>query len=106
VAAVSIPEPGYDEIVLTTPPGPQPCNSRGCAVHGGLADVIVAYGILTDPGFRMNDRGALWPECWGRRIPMCGGCWDATRPVAVEYRPGLMIRDLRPVVLLPDRGRP
>jgi hypothetical protein len=106
VAAVSIPEPGYDEIVLTAPPSPRPCNSRGCAVRGRLADVIVVNRILTDRGFRMNDRNALWPDCWGRRIPIRCGCWDPTRLVAVNYRPGLVIRDLRAVASLPDRGRP
>jgi hypothetical protein len=106
VAAVNVLEPGYDEIILTAPPSRQLCNSRGCAVHGTLADVIVAYGILTDPGFRMNDRGALWPRSWGCRVPMCRGCWDLTRQVAVEYRPGLVIRDLSmPAAPLAARGK-
>jgi len=103
---VNVAEPGYDEIVLTAPPSPQLCNSRSCAVRGMLADVIVVYGILTGPGFRMNDRGALWPRSWGCRVPMCSGCWDLTRQVAVEYRPGLVIRDTRvPAAPLAARGK-
>ena len=103
---MNVPEPGYDEIILTAPPSPQLCNSRGCAVHGTLADVTVAYGILTGPGFRINDRGALWPRSWGCRVPMCRGCWDLTRQVAVEYRPGLVIRDLSmPAAPLAARGK-
>jgi hypothetical protein len=104
---VSVPDPGRDEIVLITPGSPRLCNSRGCAVRGRLADVVVAYGILTDPGFRMNDRGALWPESWGRHVPMCHGCWEVIRQVAVTYRPGLVIRDVRvPAASVPEQGRP
>jgi hypothetical protein len=104
---VTGPGPGFDEIILTTPPSPQPCNSRGCAVRRTLANVIVAYRILTDPGFRVNDQAALWPESWGRQVPMCCGCWDVTRQVAVTSRPGLVIRDLRvPAAPVPEQVRP
>jgi hypothetical protein len=90
---VSVPDPGYDEVVLTASASPHPCNSRGCAVAGTLAAVIVTYGVLADPGASPHDRAALWPESWGHAVPMCAGCWEQTRQVAVKYRPGLVIRD-------------
>lgn len=93
VAPVTIARPGRDEVILTAPASPRLCNSRACARVGRLAEVIVTYGVLTDPGFRMDDRSALWPESWGRSVPMCAGCWADTRQVAVKYRPGLVIRD-------------
>jgi hypothetical protein len=90
---VSVPEPGYDEIIVTAPAGGQLCNSRACASAERLAEVVVTYGVLADPGAGAGDRPALWPESWGRSVPMCTGCWEQTRPFVIERRPGLVIRD-------------
>jgi hypothetical protein len=90
---VTVPDPGYDEVVLASPASSHRCNSRGCAVAGVLAEVIVTYGVLAGPGASPHDRAALWPESWGRSVPMCARCWEQTRQVAVKYRPGLVIRD-------------
>jgi hypothetical protein len=92
--AVSVPEPGYDEIILTAPAGGQLCNSRACASAGRVAEVVVTYGVLADRGGWVGERRAMWPESWGRSVPMCTGCWEQTRPLVVESRPGLVIRDL------------
>jgi hypothetical protein len=86
-------EPGYDEIVLTAPDSPRPCNSRACARAGKLAEVIVTCGVLNDPGAGYHAGGALWRESWGRPVPMCAACWDSSRQVAVKYRPGLVVID-------------
>ena len=83
--------PGYDEIILTTPPSPRLCYSRACSRAGRLAQVIVSYGVLADPGASPHSRDALWPESWGGSYPMCAACWDDTRQVAVKYRPRLAI---------------
>jgi hypothetical protein len=91
---VSVPEPGYDEIILTAPASGQLCNSRACASAGRMAEVVVAYGVLADPAAGTGDRSALRPESWGRSVPMCTGCWEQTRPFVIDCRPGLVIRDL------------
>jgi hypothetical protein len=90
---VIIPGPGYDEIVLSTPASPRLCNSRGCARQGRAAEVIVTYGVLNDPGASPHDRAALWPEAWGHAVPICAGCWEQSRQVAVKYRPALAVCD-------------
>lgn len=90
---MTIPDPGYDEVVLTAPASPRPCNSRGCAQAGTLAEVIVTYGVLNDPGASYHARGALWRESWGVPVPMCAACWDSSRQVAARYRPGLAVID-------------
>jgi hypothetical protein len=86
--------PGYDEIILTTPASPQPCNSLACASAGRLAEVIVTYGMLNDPGACLYARQALWRESWGKSVPMCAACWNDTRQVAMKYRPRMTICDL------------
>ena len=91
---MSVLEPGHDEIILTAPVSGQLCNSRACASAGRVAEVVVTYGVLADRGGWAGDRRALWPESWGRSVPMCAGCWEQTRPLVVEWRPGLVIRDL------------
>ena len=100
--------PGHDEIILTTPDAPQPCNSLACARAGRLAEVIVTYGVLNDPGASPHNRAALWPESWGHSVPMCTGCWEQARQVAVKYRPGLVIRGLTGPAAgaQPPMGRP
>jgi hypothetical protein len=104
---VTVPHPGYDEIILTAPGDGRLCGSLACTRAGRAADVIVTYGVLADPGFRINDRSALWPECWGVSYPGCADCWKASRQVAVKYRPGLVIRDLSaPATPQPPRERP
>jgi len=85
--------PGYDEVVLTAPDGAQVCNSLACARAGTLAEVIVTYGVLNDPGASIYARGALWRESWHTPVPMCGACWDSSRQVAAGYRPGLVVMD-------------
>lgn len=90
---MSVPEPGYDEIIVTGPAGGQLCNSRACASAGRLAEVVVTYGVLAEPGAWAGDRSSLWPESWGRSVPMCTGCWEQARPLVIECRPGLVIRD-------------
>ena len=90
---MSTAHPGYDEIILSAPDGPRPCNSLACSRAGRLAEVIVTYGTLADPGAGPHSRSALWPESWGQSVPMCAGCWDNSRQVAVKYRPRLSIRD-------------
>ena len=47
---MSTAEPGYDEVILTTPDTPRPCNSLACSGAGRLAKVIASYGVLNDPG--------------------------------------------------------
>jgi hypothetical protein len=86
-------EPGYDEVVLTAPDGSRLCNSLACARAGTLAEVVVAYGVLNDPGASLYSRGALWREQWGMSYPLCGACWEQSRQVAVKYRPGLVVID-------------
>jgi hypothetical protein len=85
--------PGYDEVTLTTPDSPRPCNSLACARAGRLAELIVTYGVLNDPGAGYHDRGALWRESWHQPVPMCTDCWDSSRQVAIKYRPGLVVCD-------------
>ncbi len=64
---MTIPEPGYDEVVLTSPDSARLCNSRACAHDGTLAKVIVTYGVLNDPSASYHARGVLWRESWGCR---------------------------------------
>jgi hypothetical protein len=90
---VTAPYPGCDEVVLTTPDSPRPCNSLACARAGRLAEVIMTCGVLNDPAASYHDRGALWRESWHRPIPLCAGCWDSCRQIALEYRPGLAVCD-------------
>jgi hypothetical protein len=90
---VIIPESGCDEVVLTAPDSAVLCNSRGCADAGTVAEVVVTFGVLNDPGAGYHHRGALWRESWHRPVPMCGACWDSCRRVAVKYRPGLVVID-------------
>ena len=100
--------PGHDEIILTTPDAPQPCNSLACARAGRLAEVIVTYGVLNDPGASYHARGALWRESWHKAVPMCTDCWDSSRQVAIKYRPGVVVRDLTGPAAAPQppMGRP
>jgi hypothetical protein len=90
---VSILAPGHDEVVLTAPGGSSLCNSRGCTQAGTLAEVIVTYGVLNDPGVSLYSREALWRESWNKPVPMCGACWESSRQVAVRYWPGLVVID-------------
>ncbi len=43
------------------------------------------------PGTRYPD--AIWPDRWHRTYPMCAACWQTTRQVASQRRPGLVIWD-------------
>ncbi len=79
--------PGFDQIAVAEPPGRCPCNSREHAKLGCLAEVIVTFGRL---GVRWA-RDALWQDCWGRSYPMCSQCWQTTREIAEERRPGLVV---------------
>jgi hypothetical protein len=90
---VTIPDPGYDEIVLTAPDGTALCNSLACVRAGRAAEVIVTYGLLNDPGASLYSRGALWREQWGMSYPLCSACWVQSRQVAVKYRPRLVVID-------------
>jgi hypothetical protein len=83
--------PGYDEIVLSAPDGSRLCNSRGCAEAGRLAEMIVTFGVLSDPCAGYHHRGALWRESWHKAVPGCGACWDSARQVAIRYRPRLAV---------------
>jgi hypothetical protein len=85
--------PGHDEVVLTAPDGARLCNSRGCADADRLAEVVVTFGVLNDPGAGYHHRGTLWRESWHKPVPMCATCWDSSRQVAVKYRPGLVVID-------------
>lgn len=98
--------PGLDEITLSAPQGKPLCNSRACASAGQIAEVIVTFGQLADPGSRAHSPGDLWPECWSRSYPMCGPCWHSTRQVAVRFRPRLAIRDTTQPPGQPARQRP
>jgi hypothetical protein len=84
---VSQPLPGVDEIVLSTPQGRQLCNSRNHWLEGRLAEVVVTFGPLGGDG-----PGQFWRETAGRSYPMCRQCWESTRQIAQERRPGLVIR--------------
>jgi hypothetical protein len=90
---VSIPSPRPDQVVLTDPGGARLCNSLACTQAGTLAEVIATYGVLNDPGASLSARGALWRECRSRSYPLCGGCWEQSRQVAISYRPALAIID-------------
>jgi hypothetical protein len=81
------PAPGHDEITVTIPDERTVCQAREHARLGVLAEVVVTFGEL---GTRWQ-ASALWQECWGRSFPMCGECWDTTRQVAQNARPGLVI---------------
>lgn len=85
--------PGRDEIVLAVPQGRHLCNSRAHRKAGRLAEVIVTFGILADPGSYAHSNDALWPETWHKSYPMCAECWELTREVAAGRRRGLIIRD-------------
>jgi len=91
---VSVPQPDHDEIILSVPASGQLCNIRSCASAGRVAEVVVTYGVLANPGAAAGDRSELWPESWGQSVPMCGECWEQTRLLAIERRPGLAIHDL------------
>ena len=88
---MTIPPPGHDEIILTTPQGRCLCNDRQHRNLGKLAEVIVAFGRLGIPG---TTRDAFWPECWGHSYPMCSPCWETTRQIPDKARPHLAITDL------------
>jgi hypothetical protein len=90
---VNVPFPGRDEITLTTPLARHLCNSREHSNTGRHAEVIVTYGTLADPGAPPYSRTNLWPESWGRSVPMCNPCWDEARRVILKYRPAAVIRD-------------
>jgi hypothetical protein len=85
--------PGRDEIVLASPQGQPPCQDREHRTSGRLAEVIVTFGQLADPGSYPYSPDALWPECWGRSFAMCGQCWKRTRQVARAARESVLIRD-------------
>jgi hypothetical protein len=51
---VSAAIPGHDEVILIGADGARLCNSRGCADAGTLAEVIVTFGVLNDPGARLT----------------------------------------------------
>jgi len=85
--------PGHDEVLLTAPEGARLCSSRGCADAGTLAEVVVTYGVLNDPGASLYSREALWKEAWHQPYPMCGACWEHSRQVAARYRPRLAVID-------------
>jgi hypothetical protein len=107
---VSVPVSGYDEVVLTAPLAGRLCHSLACARAGTLAEVIVTYGVLNDPGACYHAPGALWRESWHKPVPMCGRCWQSPRQVAVTYRPRLAVTDATadgpaPVGSHPSGGR-
>ena len=83
------PAPGHDEIVVAAPAGDRLCNTLQHARQGCLAEVIVTFGEL---GTRWR-RDALWQDSWGRSYPMCAECWDTTRRIARQARPGLVVTD-------------
>jgi hypothetical protein len=85
-------QPGRDEVILRCPDGGL-CNSLACVRAGRVADVVATFGVLNDPGSGYYSRGALWREMWGRSVPMCAGCWESTRQVALRSRPGLVVTD-------------
>jgi len=91
---VTLQLPGRDEITLTTPRGRHLCNDRAHREAGRLAELIVTFGILADPGSDAFSPGALWIECWGHAYPLCAECWERTRQIAIARRPTLIIRDL------------
>ncbi len=93
VVAPAPARPGYDEALLSAADGAALCNSRGCAQAGRLVEMIVTFGVLNDPGASLYSRGALWRECWHKPVPMCGGCWESARQVAIRYRPRLAVTD-------------
>jgi hypothetical protein len=101
---VTAPYPGHDEVILTTPDSPRPCNSLGCARAGRRAEVIVTYGVLNDPAASYHASTALWRESWHQPIPMCPDCWDSSRQVAAKYRPGLVVIDTRAATAPPAAG--
>jgi hypothetical protein len=71
---VSTAVPGYDEVVLTVPDSGRLCNSLACARADRVAEVIVTFGVLNDPGAGYHARAALWRESWHMSIPLCGSC--------------------------------
>jgi hypothetical protein len=88
---VTRPAPGPDQIVLAAADGRALCYERQHQAAGQLADVLVVFGQL---GTLYVD--ALWQECWGRTLPMCGDCWQITCTVATARRPHLTVHDTRP----------
>jgi hypothetical protein len=81
------PAPGYDEIIVAGPGNCTLCSSRGHARLRVLAEVVVTFGEL---GTKWQP-GVLWQEAWGHSFAMCGECWDTTRQIAQNVRPGLVI---------------
>lgn len=84
-------QPGHDEITVTAPADHTLCHSLQHARAGCLADVVVTFLEL---GTRWQ-RDALWQDSWGRSFAMCSECWDTTRQVAENARPGLVVTDTR-----------
>ncbi|HEY5988613.1 MAG TPA: hypothetical protein VIV12_19860, partial [Streptosporangiaceae bacterium] len=68
----SPPGPGLDEIALAAPASGALCHSLACANRRKLAVAVVTFGQL---GGDWWGKDALWPDCWGRSFPCCGGCW-------------------------------
>lgn len=87
-------QPERDQITLTSPRGRHLCNSREHREAARLADVIVTFGTLANPGSTAFSPDALWPECWGVAYPMCSECWEVTHTVAAARHPALAVRDL------------
>lgn len=82
------PAPGHDEITVSAPATGSLCTSLHYYREGRPAHAIVTFGEL---GTRYPD--ALWPDCWYHTYPMCAACWQTTRHIATQCRPGLVIRD-------------
>jgi hypothetical protein len=99
--------PGYDEIILTMPDSPRLCHSRACSQAGRLAQVIVTYGVLNDPGTSPHSSDALWPESWGPVLPDVRGVLGTDPACRGQDRPRLVIRDTTrsPATPEPSRGR-
>ena len=94
---MSIPRPGRDQVMLTAPDRARLCNSLACARAGQVAEVIVTYGLLSEPGSPpYHVHGALSREQWGRSYPMRGARGEQSRRVAARYRPALVIIDTTP----------
>lgn len=76
-----------DEIVLTAPADGTLCHSLACKRRRNLPVALVTFGQL---GGNWWDKDALWPDCWGRSVAHCGGCWNPDQPDREEppARPG------------------
>jgi hypothetical protein len=83
------PAPGYDEILVTTPPGRALCTNREHRRLYVLAEAVITFGELGTAW----QKDALWYHNWHKSFSLCRMCFDSVIQIARERRPGLAVID-------------